>query len=68
MTDENSRKLYRVTLTLPLDATLTVEAEDECQAEDIALDDAPSGLCHQCADRWSEGDPTVVEDLTEEVT
>ncbi|MGX6508269.1 hypothetical protein [Rhodococcus sp. SJ-2] len=58
--------LYRVTLTMPLNATITVEADGPTEAEDLALEMAPTGLCHHCSERWNETDPDVITELTEE--
>lgn len=41
--------MYRVRLVRTASAVFDVEADDEDQAIEAAFEQAPAGLCHQCA-------------------
>lgn len=47
---------YRVTLTSSADFYITVEADSEDEAIDLAYDEAPSGVCANCSGYGQEWD------------
>jgi hypothetical protein len=47
---------YRVYLVTTASATVEVEADDTEQAIELAFQEAPGGLCHQCARDYDLGD------------
>lgn len=58
---------YRVHLTANASASIDVEAEDDRQAIEKAVDNAPGSLCHQCAREVTLGDFDLNVDVGERV-